>query len=148
MSGGRVEGLARPYEAHRRPAKPLVRPAIIDKEAAIDGCTGANIDCTRVEMSCSVDEMSCKPATLLIIVKTLECTRAIKGFYYDEKLCKPPEKLVDHAETLEPGRIAFEPHVEPDAGGLEAFGAPHENTAGPAAGTIAPCPGQFVQPAA
>ena len=148
MSGGRVEGLARPYEAHRRPAKPLVRPAIIDKEAAIDGCTGANIDCSRVEMSCSVDEITCTPAIVLIIVKTLDCTRAIKGFYYDEKLCRPPEKLVVPAETLEPGRIAFEPHVEPDAGGLEAFGAPHENTAGPAAGTIAPCPGQFVQPAA
>ena len=143
MSGGRVEGLARPYEAHRRPAKPLVRPAIIDKEAAIDGCTGANIDCSRVEMSCSVDEMSCKPATVLIIVKTLDCTRAIKGFYYDEKLCKPSEKLVDPAETFEPGRIAFEPHLEPDAGGLEAFSAQHENTARPAAGTIAPCPGQF-----
>ena len=143
IGGRRVEGLALLYEAHRRPAKPLVRPAIIDKEAAIDACTDANIDCTRVEMSCSVDEMSYKPATLLIIVKTLDCTRAIKGFYYDEKLCKPSEKLVDPAETLEPGRIAFEPHLEPDAGGLEAFSAQRENTARPAAGTIAPCPGQF-----
>ena len=94
-------------------------------------------------MSCSVDEICCKPAIVLIIVKTLDCTRAIKGFYYDEKLCKPPEKLVDPAETLEPGRIAFEPHLEPDAGGLEAFSAQHENTARPAAGTIAPCPGSL-----
>ena len=84
--------------------------------------------------------MGCGLAMLLIIVKTLVCTRAIKGFYYDEKLCKLSEKLVDHAETLEPGRIAFEPHVEPDAGGREAFRAQHENTARPAAGTITPDP--------
>lgn len=122
---------------------PLIRPAIIDKEAAIDGCTDANIDCSRVEMSCSVDEMLCKPAIVLIIVKTLDCTRAIKGLYYDEKLCRPSERLVDHAEALEPGHIALEPRFEPDAGGLEAFSAPHENTARPAAGTIAPCPGSL-----
>ena len=119
---------------------PLVGPAIIDKEAAIDGCTGANIDCTRVEMSCSVDEMGCRPAIVLIIVKTLDCTRAIKGFYYDEKLCRPPEKLVHPPETLERGRIAFERRFEHDAGGREAFGALHGNTARPAAGTITPDP--------
>ena len=112
---------------------PLVRPANIDKEAAIVACTGANIDCSRVEMSCSVDETGCKPAIVLIIVKTLGCTRAIKGFYYDEKLCKLSEKLVDPAETLEP-------RLEPDAGGREAFRAQHENTARPAAGTITPDP--------
>ena len=84
--------------------------------------------------------MSCKPATVLIIVKTLDCTRAIKGFYYDEKLCKLSEKLVDPAKTLEPGRIALEPRLEPDAGGREAFRAQHENTARPAAGTITPDP--------
>ena len=148
MGGGRVEGLARRDEVHCSPATPLVRPATIDKEAAIVGCTGANIDCSRVEMSCSVDEIGCKPAIVLIIVKTLNCTRVIKGFYYGEKLCKLSEKLVDPAKTLEPGRIALEPRLEPDAGGREAFRAQHENTARPAAGTIAPCPGQFVQPAA
>ena len=112
---------------------PLVRPANIDKVAAIVACTGANIDCSRVEMSCSVDETGCKPAIVLIIVKTLNCTRVIKGFYYDEKLCKLSEKLVDPAETLEP-------RLEPDAGGREAFRAQHENTARPAAGTITPDP--------
>ena len=140
MGGGRVEGLARRDEVHCSPATPLVRPATIDKEAAIVGCTGANIDCSRVEMSCSVDEIGCKPAIVLIIVKTLKCTRVIKGFYYDEKLCKLSEKLVDPAKTLEPGRIALEPRLEPDAGGREAFRAQHENTARPAAGTITPDP--------
>ena len=126
MGGGRVEGLARRDEVHCSPATPLVRPATIDKEAAIVGCTGANIDCSRVEMSCSVDEIGCKPAIVLIIVKTLNCTRVIKGFYYDEKLCKLSEKLVAPAETLEPGRIALEPRLEPDAGGREAFRAQHQ----------------------
>ena len=84
--------------------------------------------------------MSRRPATLYSIVKTLGCTRAIKGFYYGEKLCKLSEKLVDHAETLEPGRIGLEPRLEPDAGGREAFGAQHGNTARPAAGTITPDP--------
>ena len=121
---------------------PLVRPANIDKVAAIVACTGANIDCSRVEMSCSVDETGCKPAIVLIIVKTLNCTRVIKGFYYDEKLCKLSEKLVAPAETLEPGRITLEPRLEPDAGGREAFRAQHENTARPAAGTITPNPGR------
>ena len=140
MSGGRVEGLERRHEAHRSPAKPLARPATIDKEAAINGCMPANIVCSRVEMSCSVDETGCKPAIVLIIVKTLNCTRVIKGFYYDEKLCKLSEKLVAPAETLEPGRITLEPRLEPDAGGREAFRAQHDNTARPAAGTITPDP--------
>ena len=93
MGGGRVEGLARRDEVHCSPATPLVRPATIDKEAAIVGCTGANIDCSRVEMSCSVDEIGCKPAIVLIIVKTLDRRRANKGFYYDENHCKPATHL-------------------------------------------------------
>ena len=99
---------------------------MIDVARRIDVWRRANIDWRRVEMGCRL-------AMLLIIVKTLVCTRAIKGFYYDEKLCKLSEKLVDPAKTLEPGRIALEPRLEPDAGGREAFRAQHENTARPAA---------------
>ena len=93
-----------------------------------------------LEVLDTVDENLCTPAKPLIIVKTLNRTRANKGFYYDEKLCKLSEKLVDPAKTLEPGRIALEPRLEPDAGGREAFRAQHENTARPAAGTITPDP--------
>ena len=118
MGGGRVEGLARRDEVHCSPATPLVRPATIDKEAAIVGCTGANIDCSRVEMSCSVDEIGCKPATLLIIVKTLDCTRAIKGFYYDERLCRRAKVLVDRVENLERWLESLERLCE-NLGGLE-----------------------------
>ena len=106
---------------------------MIDVARPINVCRRANIDLRRVEMGCRL-------AMVLIIVKTLVCTRAIKGFYYDEKLCKLSEKLVDPAKTLEPGRIALEPRLEPDAGGREAFRAQHENTARPAAGTITPDP--------
>ena len=121
MGGGRVEGLARRDEAHRNTATPLVRPANIDKEAAIVGCTGANIDCSRVEMSCSVDEITCTPAIVLIIVKTLDCTRAIKGFYYDEDLSRPA-MLLEGLATIDC--------------------RPATNLVGPAAGTITPNPGR------